>query len=67
MAKKGHWESDGMEWDEGETPPICEYCNAPASKITLYETDISGVLCCLKPSCLKRYAKQNWGTVRFVQ
>jgi hypothetical protein len=54
----GHYESDGLEFESGEVPE-CSYCGAKADETTLFETNISGGLCCGKDSCKLELAQEN--------
>ena len=66
--KKGHWESPGMCWDEGDDTPICSYCGVTADKDNLQETNISGGICCEKQGCLNELALENLcGHVEFIE
>jgi hypothetical protein len=53
MPKKGYWKSQGMQWDESETPE-CSYCGAEADGVDvyLYETPFNGIICCEDTACL---------------
>lgn len=64
---KGHWQSAGYTWDSDDEAPTCHHCNRKAGKVTLFETDVSGIFCCMSPKCLRQYAEDNWSEIYFEE
>jgi hypothetical protein len=45
------YESDGCRWDEGDELPSCSFCGRDITEIALWETAISGTVCCDRQPC----------------
>tara|TARA_Y100000310_G_C20625486_1_gene785639 strand:- start:1137 stop:1340 length:204 start_codon:yes stop_codon:yes gene_type:complete len=62
---KGHYESDGYTWEQGEVPE-CDYCGKTPEKTTLYETATNGIYVCDEGGCAVEYVMSEGSMIEWV-